>query len=310
MQPEPFACVNVANILRLRRMTRRHAPDPTPRVTVLIGAFNSAATLDRAIDAILAQTVHDLELIVIDDGSTDATPAVIERAVARDPRVRALSMGRNVGIARSLNEGLQTARAPIVAIQDADDHSAPERLERQLAVLDAEPDVAVVGTRMHEVDEQGRSLAPRTSFAAGGVNRVLPRFNPIPNTSAALRRDAALAVGGYDSRFRYAMEYDLWLRLAERWRIVTLDEPLSTRVMGTMNVAARAERAQTAEAILIRLRALRRRRTLRGVTGWSCRCSRGSPHRRSSALAVGVSARRRDRARRRRGRRPRISARR
>ncbi|HYV16966.1 MAG TPA: glycosyltransferase [Conexibacter sp.] len=239
----------------------------TPRVSVLIGAFNSAATLDRAIDAILGQTVRELELIVIDDGSTDATAAVIARALARDPRIRSLPMERNVGIARSLNAGLRAAKAPVVAVQDADDYSAPERLERQLAVLDARPDVAVVGTSMHEVDEQGRPLAPRTSFAAGDVNEVLARFNPIPNTSVAFRRDAVLAVGGYDARYRYAMEYDLWLRLAERWRVVTLDEPLSTRVMGTANVAARAERAQTAEAIAIRLRALRRRRTLRGASG-------------------------------------------
>lgn len=238
-----------------------------PRVSVLIGAFDNAATLDRAIDAILAQTVRDLELIVIDDGSRDATPDVIARAVERDPRVRALPMGRNVGIARSLNAGLEAARAPIVAIQDADDYSAPERLERQLAVLDADPAIAVLGTRMHEVDEAGRELAPRTSFTAGEVNDVLLRFNPIPNTCVALRREAALAAGGYDARYRYAMEYDLWLRLAERWRVVTLDEPLSTRVMSGTNVAARAERAQTAEAIAIRLRALRRRRTLRGASG-------------------------------------------
>lgn len=240
--------------------------DLPPRISVLIGAYDSAATLDRAIDAILAQTVRELELIVIDDGSRDATPEVIADACARDPRVRALPMGENVGIARSLNAGLRAARAPIVAVQDADDHSAPERLERQLAVLDAEPDVAVVGTRMHEVDGEGRPLAPRTSFAAGDVNDALLRFNPIPNTSAAFRRDAALAVGGYDPRYRWATEYDLWLRLAERWRIVALDEPLSTRVMSGTNVAARAERAQTAEAILIRLRALRRRRTLRGAS--------------------------------------------
>lgn len=241
--------------------------EPAPRVTVLIGAFNSAATLERAIDAILAQTVRELELIVIDDGSTDATPAVIERACGRDPRVRALPMGRNVGIARSLNAGLEAARAPFVAVQDADDFSAPERLERQLAVLEAQPDVAVVGSRMHEVDEAGRALAPRTSFAAGDVRRALLRFNPIPNTSAAMRRAAVLEAGGYDPRYRYAMEYDLWLRLAERWRLVTLEEPLSTRVMGTANVAARAERAQTAEAIAIRARALARRRTLRGASG-------------------------------------------
>lgn len=238
-----------------------------PRVTVLIGAYNSARTLDRAIDSILAQTLADLELIVIDDGSRDETADVIARAVAADERVRMLSMQRNVGIARSLNAGLQAARAPAVAVQDADDFSAPQRLERQLAVLDARPEVAVVGSRMHEVDEQGRALAPRTSFRPGDVNDVLLRFNPLPNTSCMVRRDAALSAGGYDPRYRYAMEYDLWLRIAETHTLVALDEPLSTRVMGSANVAARAEREQTAEAIAIRLRALRRRRTLRGAAG-------------------------------------------
>jgi glycosyltransferase involved in cell wall biosynthesis len=198
----------------------------TPRVSVLIGAYNNATTLERAIDAILAQTVSDLELLLIDDGSRDATPQLIAAAVRRDERVRALTMPQNVGISRSLNEGLRAALAPIVAVQDADDYSAPERLERQLAVLDARPEVAVVGTRMHEVDPEGKQLAPRTSFRAGDVNDVLLRFNPIPNTSAAFRRDVALAAGGYDPRYRYAMEYDLWLRIADEHVHVTLDEAL------------------------------------------------------------------------------------
>jgi len=214
-----------------------------PRVSVLVGAYDNAATLERAIDSMLAQTVGDLELVAIDDGSRDATPQVIAAAAARDPRVRPLAMGRNVGISRSLNEGLAAARAPVVAVQDADDFSEPTRLERQLAVLDARPDVAVVGTRMHEVDEAGRRLASRTAFLAGDVNDALPRFNPVPNTSAAMRREVVLRLGGYDPRYRYAMEYDLWLRVAEHHRVVALDEALSTRVMGSANVAARAERA-------------------------------------------------------------------
>lgn len=239
---------------------------PSPQVSVLIGAYNSAGTLQRAIDSMLAQRAVELELIVLDDGSCDDSLAIAERAAAADARVRVLAMGENVGISRSLNEGLHAARAPYVAIQDADDYSQPERLQRQLAVLLEHPDVAVVGSRMREVDSRGRELAPRTRFAAGDVGGVLLRFNPIPNTSCCMRREAVLAAGGYDARYRYAMEYDLWLRLAERWRLVALDEPLSTRVMGDANVAARAERAQIGEAIRIRLRALGRRRTLRGAS--------------------------------------------
>jgi hypothetical protein len=93
---------------------------------------------------------------------------------------------------------------------------------------------------------------------------VLPRFNPIPNTSAAFRRDVVLALGGYDPRYRYAMEYDLWLRVAERHIVVALDEPLSTRVMGTANVAARAERAQIADGRWGKRRSHRRGQTDQG----------------------------------------------
>ena len=237
----------------------------TPAVSVLMGVYNNASTLREAIDSILAQTVRDLELIVIDDGSSDDSRAIAE--AVDDPRVRVLAMARNVGIARSLNAGLRAAAAPVVAVQDADDLSEPERLERQLALLAERPEVAVVGSRMREIDGSGREVTPRTLFRAGDVRDVLLRFNPIPNTSAAFRRDVVLGLGGYDPRYRYAMEYDLWLRVADRHVVWALDEPLSTRRMTPTNVAARAQRAQTAEAIRIVAATLRRRRTLHGALG-------------------------------------------
>lgn len=242
------------------------SPD-TPAVTVLIGAYENEGTVARAVESILGQTEESLELIVIDDGSQDGSAAFAEKAIGKDTRGRVMRLERNLGIAPSLNAGLKAAAAPIVAIQDADDYSAPERLERELAVLAAESEVAVVGSRMQEVDGDGRELRPRTSFAAGDVGPVLMRFNPIPNGSAAFRRDVALELGGYDPRYRYATEYDLWLRIADRHRLFAIDEELCTRVMGGGNVAARAERAQLAEGITIRARSLRRRRSLRGASG-------------------------------------------
>ncbi|MFL5832728.1 MAG: glycosyltransferase family 2 protein [Solirubrobacterales bacterium] len=238
-----------------------------PAVTVLIGAFENEATVARAIGSILSQTERNLELIVIDDGSRDRSAAAAREAIGDDPRGRVMRLERNLGIPRSLNAGMEAAAAPVIAIQDADDYSAPNRLQRELAVLAAEADVAVVGSRMREVDGSGRELQPRTSFASGDVGQVLMRFNPIPNGSSAFRKAVALDLGGYDPRYRYATEYDLWLRIAERHRLVALDEELATRVMGGGNVAARAERAQLAEGVAIRARALRRRRTLRGASG-------------------------------------------
>lgn len=241
-------------------------PDP-PAVTVLIGAYENEATLPRAISSILGQTESRLELIVIDDGSRDRSAAVAREAVGSDARGRVLALERNRGIAGSLNEGLRVAGAPIVAIQDADDYSEPSRLEHQLGMLESDPGIAVVGGRMREVDVGGRELRPRTSFAVGDVGGVLMRFNPIPNGCAMLRRAPVLELGGYDPRYRYAADHDLWLRVAERHRVVTVDEVLATRVMGAANVASRAERAQLAEGIALRARALRRRRTLRGAAG-------------------------------------------
>jgi glycosyltransferase involved in cell wall biosynthesis len=238
-----------------------------PVVSVLIGAYNNEATVGRAIASIRDQTERRLELIVLDDGSRDRTTVAAAEAIAGDPRCELVRLERNLGIARSLNRGLELARAPLVAIQDADDHSAPRRLERQLATLDADPSVAAVGARMLEVDPNGTPLRPRTGVATGDVGSVLMWFNPIPNGAAAFRRDVVRALGGYDPRYRFAAEYDLWLRLADRHRVLVLDEVLATRVMGAANVAVRAERAQTREAIAIRLRTMRRRRSLRGAGG-------------------------------------------
>src|SRR4051794_22959718 len=161
---------------------------PVPRVTVLIGCWNNAATLPRAIDSILAQTVENLELIVVDDGSTDETPTLV--GGYSDPRLRRLAL-EHMGIARSLNRGMDEAASTVVAFQDADDWSKPERLERQLSILDERPEVAVVGCWMDEVDEEGRSLAPRQPRLEGRIGDRLIRFNPIPGTCSMLRRSAA-----------------------------------------------------------------------------------------------------------------------
>jgi glycosyltransferase involved in cell wall biosynthesis len=229
-----------------------------PRVSVLLGCWNNAATLPRAIDSILAQTLDELELIVVDDGSTDETPAIVDGY--RDSRLRRLGL-EHMGIARSLNRGLESARAPAVAFQDADDWSLPGRLERQLTVLDQRPEVAVVGCWMDEIDEAGRPLATRQPRCAGSVARVLPRFNPIPGTCAMVRRAAALEAGDFDPRFRFAQDYDLWARISERHEIFCLGEVLAMRQMSSAAAGSRHERDQIRETLRIRLDLIKRRRS-------------------------------------------------
>jgi glycosyltransferase involved in cell wall biosynthesis len=231
----------------------------------MVGTLNYAHLLPRAIESLLTQTLRDIEVLVVDDGSTDDTEAVV--TAIEDPRVRYLKLD-HVGIARSLNRGLELARADVVAVQDADDVSLPTRLERQLEALEENPGAAVVGCLMREVDDDGAELRRRRlPIATGDVGRALMRFNPIPNTAAAFRRDAVQAIGGYDPRYRLAVDYDLWLRLAERHVVLNLDEHLALRRMGTDNLGQSSEREMLREMIHMRVRALRRRRTLSGVTG-------------------------------------------
>jgi len=118
-----------------------------------MSVYNGAPWVRDAVASVLAQTAGDLELIVIDDGSTDATPELL--AAVRDSRVRTERQAR-VGLTRALNQALARARAPLVARLDADDLALPERLARQRAFLDAHPDVGLLGTGARAVDAAGR----------------------------------------------------------------------------------------------------------------------------------------------------------
>jgi glycosyltransferase involved in cell wall biosynthesis len=198
-----------------------------PRVSVLLCVYNGAGYLRAALDSILAQTLADFELIAIDDGSTDATPDILRGCA--DPRLVAVRQA-NLGLTRSLNRGLALAQGEYVARQDADDLSAPRRLERQVAFLDARPEVALAGTAVRVVDEQGRLVREhRYPQEDAGLRRaLLARINPLPHSSVMFRRSGALDLAGWDERFLKAQDYEFYLRVIEAHQIASLPERLVT----------------------------------------------------------------------------------
>ncbi|MGH2998790.1 MAG: glycosyltransferase family 2 protein [Gaiellaceae bacterium] len=196
------------------------------KVTVLMAVFNGGAYLRDAVDSVLAQTYRDFELLLVDDASTDGAVD----ALPGDSRIRVLRNEENAGQVPSLNRGLAEARGEYVARLDADDVMLPERLERQAAVLDAEPSVALVGTWLDVVDEAGRTWSTVRGHVddyAGFVAAILADRIPFGHPSLMYRRDVVLALGGYDASLAPSEDKDLYRRLAlERREARVVAEPL------------------------------------------------------------------------------------
>jgi glycosyltransferase involved in cell wall biosynthesis len=195
-------------------------------VSVLMPVRDGERWLAPAVDGILAQTLTAFELIVVDDGSQDATPALLDGYARRDARVRVIRLGRE-GLVAALNRGIAEARAPLIARLDADDMALPERLARQAQAFAERPALGLLGSWAEIVDASGAPcgrLTPPPDHAA--LVRLLRRTNPFVHSSVMMRTDLVRDLGGYRRAFEAAEDYDLWLRVSERAEIGNLAECL------------------------------------------------------------------------------------
>jgi glycosyltransferase involved in cell wall biosynthesis len=234
-----------------------------PAVSVLMSVCNGAPWVREATESVLAQTAPDLELIVIDDGSTDATPEIL--AGIRDSRLR-VERQPAAGLTRSLNRALALARAPLVARLDADDVALPERLAQQRRFLDANANVGLLGTGAREVDADGREVAvvcPPTED--GALRRALIRRNPFVHSTVMMRRSVVARVGGYDEALPVAQDYDLWMRMSRITRLANLAAPLVVRHLLSGSVSAARETERLSAEARVRWHAVRS-----GVYPWWC----------------------------------------
>ena len=201
-------------------------PTPAPIVSVLIPVYNAARFLDAAITSVRTQTRSDFELIVVDDGSTDDSPQIALRHAAEDQRLRVLTLP-HAGVATALNHGLAAARCRLVARMDADDEALPRRLERQVAAMQARPNLAALGSAMATMNESGDiiGVAHATDDPAA-IRDALLHANCLMHPTVMLRRDLVLAAGGYRPIYTAAEDYDLWLRLSEHYELSNLPDVL------------------------------------------------------------------------------------
>jgi len=209
-------------------MTRFPPPPPLPAappLSVAMSVYNGERFLAAAIDSVLAQTHADYEFLILDDGSSDATPQILADYARRDPRIRPI-IRENRGLVASLNQLLAEARAPLVARMDADDLCQPERFARQIAFLAANPDHGVVGSWSEDIDEHDQS------WPIGGADHPVTHTEFLHNIrfggpllvhpGVMYRRELVLAQGGYHKAFLHCEDLDLWLRLASVTKIANI----------------------------------------------------------------------------------------
>ena len=201
-----------------------------PRVSVLMSVYNGERFLHQAIESILRQTLVNLEFIIVDDGSNDRTPRVLEEFAEEDSRVVLVKNEENLGLTLSLNAGLQAARGEYIARQDSDDFSLPNRLVLQAQFLDEHPEVGVLGTWVLNTDEKDNEIDRwETPIYPGTVRWSLLFGNALVHGSVMIRRSVLPPGPAYRSRILYAQDYDLWSRLSFRTELANLPEVLLIR---------------------------------------------------------------------------------
>jgi glycosyltransferase involved in cell wall biosynthesis len=208
--------------------------------------FNAARTVAEALRSLLTQTYERLEILVVDDGSVDASMDIV--AAVADPRVRVLRHAHE-GVVHALNAGCARSRGELIARLDADDVAEERRLAMQVAYLDGHPEVGMVGAwaRIEGEGSSQRIFAPPPSDAA--LRRYLLWDNPFVTSAVMFRRAAFEDAGGYSTGTNE--DYRLWIRIARRWKVAVLPEVLVTYRIRTESLSRAMHRP---EALLARLR--------------------------------------------------------
>ena len=195
-----------------------------PKISVIMPAYNAEKYIAEAIDSILSQTFGDFEFIILNDCSRDRTEEII--LSYHDPRIVYLKNEQNLGVAATLNRGLAIAKGEYIARMDADDISLPERFAKQVAYLDANDDIVVLGTNLECFNESGTI---RTGWSVSDPEQMKVDMLfacGLAHPSVMMRSDVIRNLDGYDPTYNGLEDYELWCRVLEHHKITTLPDIL------------------------------------------------------------------------------------
>ena len=235
-------------------------PENRPIVTVLMAVYNGETYLASAIDSVCEQTFTDWELVVIDDGSTDQTPAILAAHAKSEDRLKIIHQ-KNQGQTAALNNGLAISKGDYVARLDADDTMHSERLEKQVLFMNNHPEVALLGSALNFIDENGAVFHTKSvPCEHEAIQKIAHRLNPFVHSSVIFRRDIVNQLGGYNPKYGPAQDYELWMRLLTFARAANLPYPLVNIRYHANQMSSTSRRRQIRETIQIKCKAAFRNR--------------------------------------------------
>lgn len=207
--------------------------DTKPLVSVILPIYNMGEFASRAIESILNQTLTSLELILVDDGSTDTTPMMIQHYAEQNDRIVVLTNRLNQGLIASLNRALTIARGIYIARQDGDDYSVPNRLEAQVSFLQAHPDIGVVAGQVCAMNSDGMAISePGPKPIDMSILKFRQLFGiTVAGPTIVARRDLIEQVGGYDPTMIHAEDYHLYWKLSQITKLALLPRFLNQELL-------------------------------------------------------------------------------
>lgn len=209
-----------------------------PTVTVIIPTYNRGHVIRRALHSVLHQTYQSLEVIVVDDGSTDNTEAIVESF--NDPRILYIRHETKQGAATARNTGIKAASADFIAFQDSDDEWLCEKLERQMAIFrQAGAEVGVVYTGFVRLENNQASYCPPKDFRkSGNILESLLNGNFVTTQAAVVRKECFQKVGLFDEQLPRLQDWELFIRMAKRYEFICIDEIFLVVYHSTTSITA------------------------------------------------------------------------
>jgi glycosyltransferase involved in cell wall biosynthesis len=198
-----------------------------PKVSVVIPTYNRADTILKAIDSVLKQTFHDFEIIIIDDGSTDKTYEIVKQI--NDKRIRYIRHEKNKGASSARNTGIKIAKGQYIAFQDSDDEWLPDKLEKQIVILDSSPnEVGIIYCGFWRTSSIGKIYFPpgKITKIEGDLNKDLLKGNYIGMPTVVIKKDCFIKCGNFDEELPSLEDWELFIRLAKYYEFRCINEPL------------------------------------------------------------------------------------